>query len=137
MVKGDLPKKWVGAQSYWAVLAQSRLVAKRFSRSTRPREELVPVRALRQGSGQALTGNAHAPVLSVSRQSGAVGEGLLLVVEAGEQGIALAVDELIGQQQVLIQPLQGHLADVQGISGCALLGEGDVGVIPDLNRMNV
>jgi two-component system chemotaxis sensor kinase CheA len=92
-------------------------------------EELVPV--------QALTGNAHAPVLSVSRQSGAVGDGLLLVVEAGEQGIALAVDELIGQQQVLIQPLQGHLAEVQGISGCALLGEGDVGVVLDLNRMNV
>jgi two-component system chemotaxis sensor kinase CheA len=44
---------------------------------------------------------------------------------------------LVGQQQVLTQPLSGHLAEVEFISGCALLGEGDVGVVLDLSRVNV
>ncbi|MEE8391190.1 MAG: chemotaxis protein CheW, partial [Anaerolineae bacterium] len=91
-------------------------------------EELVPIQILRQGSGQ---------VLIKGQRENFSRAGLLLVVEQNEQSIALAVDELIGQQQVLIQPLQGRLADVQGISGCALLGEGDVGMVLDLNRMNV
>jgi two-component system chemotaxis sensor kinase CheA len=63
-------------------------------------------------------------------------EGLLLVIEGGERGAALVVDELIGQQQVLIQPLQGYMADVPGVSGYALLGEGDVGMVLDLSRVD-
>jgi two-component system chemotaxis sensor kinase CheA len=63
-------------------------------------------------------------------------EGLLLVVDQAEKGIALVVDELIGQQQVLIQPLQSHLVDVPSVSGCALLGEGEVGMVLNLSYMN-
>lgn len=81
-------------------------------------EELVPI--------QALTGDADRDVSQ---------ESLLLVVETGERGVALAVDELIGQRQVLIQPLQGYLTDIQSVSGCAMLGEGDVGMVLDLNRI--
>jgi two-component system chemotaxis sensor kinase CheA len=81
-------------------------------------EELVPI--------QTLVGDtvSHVP-----------DEGLLLVIEGGERGVALVVDELIGQQQVLIQPLQGYMADVPGVSGYALLGEGDVGMVLDLSRV--
>jgi two-component system chemotaxis sensor kinase CheA len=60
---------------------------------------------------------------------------LLLVVEQDGQSIALVVDELLGQQQVLIQPLQGRLADVPYVSGCALLGESDVGMVLDINQI--
>jgi two-component system chemotaxis sensor kinase CheA len=63
--------------------------------------------------------------------------GLLLVVEQAEKEIALVVDELIGQQQVFIQPLQGHLADLPSVSGCALLGEGDVGMVLNLSYVNI
>ncbi len=62
-------------------------------------------------------------------------QGLLLVVEKDGQSVALAVDELVGQQQVLIQPLQGCLTDIERVSGYALLGEGDVGMMLDLNRI--
>jgi len=62
-------------------------------------------------------------------------QGLLVVVEKDGQSVALAVDELVGQQQVLIQPLQGYLADVERVSGYALLGESDVGMMLDLNRV--
>jgi two-component system chemotaxis sensor kinase CheA len=64
-------------------------------------------------------------------------EGLLLVVEQAEKEIALVVDELIGQQQVFIQPLQGHLADLPSVSGCALLGEGDVGMVLNLSYVSI
>jgi two-component system chemotaxis sensor kinase CheA len=60
-----------------------------------------------------------------------------LVVEQAEKEIALVVDELIGQQQVFIQPLQGHLADLPSVSGCALLGEGDVGMVLNLSYVNI
>jgi two-component system chemotaxis sensor kinase CheA len=90
-------------------------------------EELIPIRPLRQGLGLARSRSAGE---NIPR------EGLLLVVETGERDMALPVDELIGQQQVLIQPLQGRLTDVQGISGCALLGEGDVGMLLNLDQIS-
>jgi len=40
----------------------------------------------------------------------------------------------MGRQQVLVRPLQGQFAEVQGVSGCALLGEGEVGMVLDLTR---
>ncbi|MCL4395556.1 MAG: chemotaxis protein CheW, partial [Chloroflexi bacterium] len=57
---------------------------------------------------------------------------LMLVVDGEQERIALRIDELIGRQQVLVRPLQGALANVRDASGCALLGEGEVGVV--LNR---
>jgi len=62
---------------------------------------------------------------------------LMVVVEKDAQATALQVDELIGQQQVLIRPLQGYLADVRGVSGCALLGDGEVGMVLNLNQMSM
>jgi two-component system chemotaxis sensor kinase CheA len=91
-------------------------------RLLRLEEELVPIRTLTGGTQEGIP------------QERDPQEGLLLVVEQAEQGIALVVDELIGQQQVLIQPLQGHLADVPSVSGCALLGEGEVGMVLNLSH---
>ena len=59
---------------------------------------------------------------------------LVLVVEGEHGRTALLIDELIGRQQVLVRPLQGQFADVQDVSGCALLGEGEVGMVLDLTR---
>jgi two-component system chemotaxis sensor kinase CheA len=84
-------------------------------------EELVPIQIL----------GAEA------REKTTFQESLMLVVEKNEQAIALAVDELIGQQQVLSRPLQGYLADIQNVSGYALLGDGEVGMILNLNQMNI
>lgn len=71
--------------------------------------------------------------LSGDMAMGKPGERLMLVVEKNAQDVALVVDELIGQQQVLIRPLQGYLADIEGVSGCALLGDGDVGMVLRFN----
>ncbi len=57
--------------------------------------------------------------------------GLMAVVEAEQGSVALAIDELLGRQQVLVRPLPGQLADIRNASGCALLGEGEVGILLD------
>jgi len=60
---------------------------------------------------------------------------LFVVVGKQSQRIALLVDELMGQQLVLIRPLQGYLTGIHGVTGCALLGGGDVGMVLDIGRL--
>ena len=58
-------------------------------------------------------------------------DGLLLVVEAEGRRYALLVDELMGQQQVVIKSLGGTMRNVPGVAGGAILGDGRVGLILD------
>jgi two-component system chemotaxis sensor kinase CheA len=57
---------------------------------------------------------------------------LMVIVEREHEPIAFSVDELIGRQQVLVRPLRGQFAEISHVSGCALLGEDQVGVVLDL-----
>jgi two-component system chemotaxis sensor kinase CheA len=57
--------------------------------------------------------------------------GLLIVIGDGNQRCALLVDELVGQQQVVVKSLGNGIGKVQGISGGAILGDGRVGLILD------
>ncbi|MCD4826048.1 MAG: chemotaxis protein CheA [Phycisphaerae bacterium] len=58
-------------------------------------------------------------------------EGLLVVIEGDGRRCALMVDELLGQQQVVIKSLGDGMTKVQGVSGGAILGDGKVGLILD------
>jgi two-component system, chemotaxis family, sensor kinase CheA len=68
-------------------------------------------------------------------------KGLLLVVESGKERCCLLVDEILGQQQVVIKnlglnlgsPDSGHRQ--QGISGGAILGDGRVALIVDIGAL--
>jgi len=42
------------------------------------------------------------------------------------------VDELIGQQQVVIKSVGHEIGDLRGIAGCAILGDGTVSLILDV-----
>ena len=57
--------------------------------------------------------------------------GLLVVVEEGSRKCALLVDDLIGQQQVVIKNLSG-LGKIKGISGGAIMGDGRISLILDI-----
>ncbi|MHC4945792.1 MAG: chemotaxis protein CheA, partial [Planctomycetota bacterium] len=59
-------------------------------------------------------------------------EGIILILEYEEGNCALLVDELLDQQQVVIKSLGKGLGDVKGISGAAILGDGQVGLILDV-----
>ncbi len=61
---------------------------------------------------------------------------LVVVIERENRQVALAVDELIGRQQVLIRSLTGQLAHARDAAGCALLGEGEVAILLDLSSIS-
>ena len=62
-------------------------------------------------------------------------KGLLVVVEAEEGKAALFVDELLGQQQVVIKSLEANYRKVPGISGATIMGDGRVAMIIDVSAV--
>ncbi|SLM31532.1 CheA1 [Desulfamplus magnetovallimortis] len=60
-------------------------------------------------------------------------EGLVVVVEAKEEKRCLLVDELLGKDEYVIKSLGGHLENITGFSGGAILGDGKVGLILDIH----
>lgn len=56
-------------------------------------------------------------------------ENLVVVIQAEGQKVALVVEELIGQQQVVIKTLGDRFKKIRGVSGAAILGDGRVGLI--------
>ncbi|WP_019917267.1 chemotaxis protein CheW [Methyloversatilis discipulorum] len=58
--------------------------------------------------------------------------GILVVLEADGDKIALFVDELVGQHQVVIKSLEANYRKVVGISGATIMGDGHVGLILDV-----
>jgi two-component system chemotaxis sensor kinase CheA len=63
------------------------------------------------------------------------GDSVLLVVETGGKRMALAVDEVIGKQEVVIKSLGDWVGRVKGVAGGAILGDGSVGMILDLDGL--
>lgn len=61
-------------------------------------------------------------------------DGLLMIVGDGNRRTALLVDDLLGQQQVVAKTLGEGLGKVPGVSGGAILGDGRVGLILDVNE---
>jgi two-component system chemotaxis sensor kinase CheA len=61
--------------------------------------------------------------------------GVMLVVEADGAKIALLVDELLGQQQVVVKSLETNYRKVAGVSGATILGDGRVAMILDVSAL--
>ena len=61
--------------------------------------------------------------------------GLLVVVEAEGEKVALFVDDLYGQQQVVIKSLETNFKKVDGVSGATILGDGTVALILDVKGL--
>ena len=60
---------------------------------------------------------------------------LIVLVESGSERMGLVVDELIGQQQVVIKSLEANADPVKGISGATILGDGKVSLILEINEL--
>lgn len=67
--------------------------------------------------------------------SSAVMRNLVIIVEHGVRKIALFVDELLGQQQVVIKSLDRHFRKVDGLMGATILGDGCVAPIMDIGGL--
>jgi two-component system chemotaxis sensor kinase CheA len=59
-------------------------------------------------------------------------EGILVILESEGTRAALLLDELVGQQQVVVKNLESNYRKVAGISGATILGDGGVSLILDV-----
>jgi len=57
---------------------------------------------------------------------------LLVIVEWADKRVGLLVDDLMGQQQVVIKSLETNYERVAGLSGATILGDGTVSLIIDI-----
>jgi two-component system chemotaxis sensor kinase CheA len=57
---------------------------------------------------------------------------LAIIVESDGERLAVVVDELLGQQQAVIKSISGGIGETPGISGCAILSDGRVGLVVDV-----
>jgi two-component system chemotaxis sensor kinase CheA len=73
--------------------------------------------------------------LGATGSQDAGGRPLLVLVEAEGRRAAMSVDELLGQQQVVIKSLETHYRRVEGISGATILGDGRVALILDVTGL--
>ena len=62
-------------------------------------------------------------------------EGILVLLEAEGKKVALFVDELVGQHQVVIKSLETNYRKVAGVSGATIMGDGRVAMIMDVGAL--
>lgn len=63
-------------------------------------------------------------------------KGLVVIVETeGGERVGLLVDELLGQQQVVIKSLDSNFRPIHGISAATILGDGRVALILDVSAL--
>jgi len=66
-------------------------------------------------------------------------EGIVILVESGDNRLCLFVDRIIGEQQVVVKPLPTILSKYNlkesGISGCSILGDGSINLILDVGNL--
>jgi len=71
-------------------------------------------------------------VFGVKPRTHELHEGLLMIVEGEGRRVGLFVDDLLGQQQVVIKSLETNYRRVEGVSGATILGDGSVALILDV-----
>jgi two-component system chemotaxis sensor kinase CheA len=91
------------------------------------------------GAGEAVTVRGRiVPLLRLHRLFGLEPRaadpthGLVVIAEHDGRRVALLVDELLGQQQVVIKSLETNFRKLDGIAGATILGDGRVALILDV-----
>jgi len=87
------------------------------------RDEYVPIVMLNQ-------------LFDIASQEKPLDDSIIVVVEADGEKVGVVVDELLGQQQVVIKSLEENYKKVEGISGATILGDGTVALIIDVSGMS-
>jgi len=64
-----------------------------------------------------------------------ISQSVVVVAESGERHFCVMVDEVIGKQEVVIKSLGETFKHIQGVAGGAILGDGRVGLILDMDGL--
>lgn len=62
-------------------------------------------------------------------------EALFVIVESDSERVGIMIDELIGQQQIVIKSIDNFITDSRAISGATILGDGRVALIVDIHGL--
>ncbi|MFC5702496.1 chemotaxis protein CheA [Cohnella faecalis] len=89
----------------------------------------VPVLTLR---GQVIPITWLHDQFGLSRQAGSRKQIPIVVIGRADKRMALAVDRLVGNQDVVIKSLGGYIGQVEGIAGATILGSGKVALILEI-----
>jgi len=89
---------------------------------------------LRGIAGQGCTLRVRDEYLPVRRMSEDTNRGgeIAVILEAEGGRAALLVDQLIGQQQVVVKSLETNFRRIPGLSGATIMGDGSVALILDV-----
>ncbi len=75
-------------------------------------------------------------IYNIETDSVNIEDGILIWVDASDKSYCLFVDELMGEQQVVVKPLPAFLSNFNikeaGINGCTILGDGNISIILDI-----
>jgi two-component system chemotaxis sensor kinase CheA len=94
------------------------------------RGESIPLLRLRRFLG--VDDEPAGAASAASEDMTAAGRSLVVVVEADGKKFGLIVDELLGQQQVVVKSLEKNLRKIDGLMGATILGDGCVAAIVDV-----
>jgi len=94
-----------------------------------------------QGRGEmALLRGELFPIVRLNRRFGIAdgcedaNSGMLIVVDTEDRRYCLLADEVLGRQEVVIKSLGEPFRDIPGVSGGAILGDGRIGLIVDVDQ---
>lgn len=76
-----------------------------------------------------------ADVFNIEPRAKQPSEGIVVILEADGSRAALLVDELVGQQQVVVKNLETNYRKVPNVSGATIMGDGEVALIVDVSGM--
>ncbi|HCF3333464.1 TPA: chemotaxis protein CheA [Pseudomonas aeruginosa] len=74
-------------------------------------------------------------LLRIGGEAPAPEQGIVVILESEGRSFALQVDELVGQQQVVIKSLEQNFRRVEGIAGATIMGDGSVALILDVDAL--
>ena len=93
-------------------------------------DEIIAIKTLSPARGgpksNPVPGTAQGQGTSATR--GGQGNVHIILGQAG-RSVAIPVDDLVGQQLVLLRPLRGLMSKVRNVTGVALLSGGEVGMV--------
>jgi len=93
-----------------------------------------------RGSGRMLKVRGdYVPLLSLgemfSLQAASDRDPMVVIVESDGRRMAVEVDALLGQQQVVVKNLEANYRRIPGISGATIMGDGRVALIVDIGGL--
>lgn len=72
---------------------------------------------------------------NIESQFDNLNEGILIIIEGLNQKACIFVDEVLGQQQVVVKALDEYIGNIEGLIGAMIAGNGEIGFIIDIEKV--